>query len=72
MLYVQIAAAVADSDGLEHVDEPVSTPEGGQIHAFMDPISAMGKADYFFFSLAKPEVSMTNHIMCSLPHMDRN
>lgn len=36
---------MADSDGLEHVDEPVSTPEGGQIHAFMDPISAMGKAN---------------------------
>ena len=37
---------MADSDGAEHVDECASTPEGGQIHAFTDPISAMGKADY--------------------------
>lgn len=43
--YVQIAAAVADGDGLEHVNESATTPEGRQIHAFMDPISAMGKAD---------------------------
>jgi hypothetical protein len=43
---IQIAAAVADGDGLEHVDERATTPEGGQIHAFTDPISAMGKAGF--------------------------
>ena len=65
VLHIQIAAAVADSDGLEHVDERAGTPEGGQIHAFTDPISAMGKLNFCF--------SMTNHtIMCSLPHVHRN
>lgn len=37
---------MADGDGLEHVDESATTPEGRQIHAFTDPISAMGKADF--------------------------
>ena len=36
---------MANGDGLEHVDESATTPEGWQIHSFMDPISAMGKAN---------------------------
>ena len=43
---MQIAAAVADGDGLEQVDESATTPEGRQIHAFADPISAMGKTNF--------------------------
>ena len=50
---------MADGDGLENVDESATTPEGRQIHAFTDPISAMGKADLKI----NAEVSMT----CSLP-----
>ena len=38
---------MADSDGVETSDESTSTPQG-QVHAFMDPISAIGKASLLF------------------------
>ncbi len=57
-MVVQIAAAVAGGDGLERIDKSASTPEAGQIHAFVDPISAMGRADSFFFYY---EFEMLNH-----------